>query len=253
MEVLSHTCLHSRPAMVRALSRAGQFAHLPTSVIADTLDELYDPTIRKRIRGEKIEAYAQNAVSWDLFEASQAGILTEPVFKASAAMWVAENAGVTCCLCLDVDYERAPLLHERFGVFFCPTFLRTGDPPRPSACGPLPFCLACGRALSNWTWREGGIHWSNEAPDEIMFAAAAWLVTNRTFRERVQDNAHRISELRFDPRRVQAWGKRRVKSRTRTCERCGGKRSIRAKVCRECFREEAPAAAQARWDQRRVA
>jgi hypothetical protein len=261
MPSLSHKRLHSHAYMLRVLSRAGQFAHLAPSDIGGALDELYDHNFRARIADQTLDCYAEAAVPIAFVKAQRGRLLAEKAYDARAAHYVAKTLGVTCCLCLDVDYASTELLDRRFGPFFCPTHLRcgndtrtsTGEYVRPARSGPLPFCQACARALSNWVWRNWGLARARQVPDEIAFASVSWLMTNRPFRERVQDNAHRAHLLRFDPRRIPAWGNGRITSRRLACEQCGSPRSRRAKTCRECFRQAAPAAAQARADKRRRA
>lgn len=230
MASMSHMRLHTRPYMLRALSRAGQFAHLAPSDIEGALDDLYSRTYRLRIMGTEVAKAAEAAVPWAFVKAGR--LLIAPAYDARTVNYIAHDMGVTCCLCLKVGYDQAPHLDPRFGPFYCPTHLRSG--PKT----PLPFCYPCGNALANWVWRNFGFNAGQPIGDHAIYAAAAWLVANRTFRERVQDNAYRLAELRFDPRSIQTWGKRPLKSRTRTCERCGGKRSIKAQTCRACFRAE---------------
>lgn len=260
MPSLSHKRPHGQPYMLRVLSRAGQFAHLASSDIEEALDELYDHTFRSRIAGSPIEAYAEKAVPLAFVKAARGRLLTERAYDATTAWYVAKTLGVSCCLCLRVDYPGATLLDRRFGPFYCPTHLRTGNDSRkrdgsyvrPSCGGPLPFCCACAAALSNWVWRNHGLGIQNPVDDHTIFASAAWLVTNRTFRERVQENAYRASELRFDPRRIQTWGRRSLRGKTATCDECGGKRAYKAKTCRSCFRKGASAAATERWQRLRA-
>ena len=248
MPSLSHRKLHGRAQMLRALSRAGQFAHVPVANLAENLDELYDIEFRLRLGRH---APSEMAVPLALVKARESGWLTEPGYDAKTIDYIAMWEGVCCCLCLRVDRPVGPAtpytIPKGFALFVCPTFLRVEGPERFDDQPPL--CLPCRHALGNKLWRDYGIH---ERPDTeaVWSALLAWLLANRSFRERVEANASKVNELRFDPRRIPARGRRSSKV---VCESCGGKRSPKALTCRACFREGASAAAQARWDVRRAA
>lgn len=188
--------------MIRAISRAGQFAHLEPSQVAWHLDRLYDISARTQWLGDRRYTYEERAdlaeasVPMALVRARRGRLLAAPAYEADTANFIASELGAICCLCLAVEYPTyfPPLDvdgRDSFHCFFSKTHLRgTGVPSLCSECvDQLRFKM---RAISPDASVE---------PD-VRPLALAWLAANPRFRARVKANARRASELKFDPRRI---------------------------------------------------
>ncbi len=202
MPSLSHKKLHGRSHMVRALMKAGQFAHLPQQRLEEALDALYNIEWRLtwEARRDARAGWAEEAVSIAFVKAAESRIIpARSYYDARTIHWIAHMEGSCCCLCLGDDGARAP-----YGIpvglisFLCPTFLRI-EGYREVTHPPL--CAKCAQMINAKLWREYGFRGPGE--NRVMWSATlAWLASNKTFRERVAANAANFNNLRFDPRRV---------------------------------------------------
>lgn len=252
MPSLSYKKLHGRGAILRALGRAGQFAHVPIADIGERLDNLYDVNYRLRI-GHTHAAH-ELAVPFVLVKARESRLFAEPHFDARTVDFLAYVEGVVCCLCLQISRPVGGAglygVPKGFIMHVCPTFLRAEG--RDAFDDQPPLCLDCRRAVANRLWRENGMHKVPDTPD-LWSSILAWLAANTSFRARVSEHSVNLHGIRFDPRRIPTWGKGPITIRQSVCKQCGSSCSPRAQTCRECFRQAAPAAAQARSDKRRRA
>lgn len=202
MPSLSHKRLHGREAMLRALLRAGQFAHVHEADLSEQLDWLYDIEYRLRIGPDHV-GHAL-AVPMALVKARETGLFSERHYDAQTIDFLALMEGVVCCLCLRVDKPIGPAgvygIPKGFVMYVCPTFLRAEGRPRFDEQPPL--CLPCRQGIANRLYREHGIF--NVPPDNphLWASILAWLPTSKAFRDRVKENAKNVSHLRFDPRHI---------------------------------------------------
>lgn len=204
MPSLSHKRLHGRAVILRALTAAGQFAHVPVENFSPHLDDLYNINTRiewARKRDARAKA-AELAVPLAFVKAHQTGLFDGHWYDAETVNYVSLLEGVTCCLCADTQMRvgGAYCVPRDLITHICPTFLRgeglTRDDRQP------PLCAPCQCAIAGRIWRMHGMHEPENRP-EFWGEILAWLAANKTFRERVETNAHLAAKLRFDPRHIQ--------------------------------------------------
>ena len=200
MKTLAHNRLYSREAVLRAMTAAGQFAHLSPEQIEAEVAILYDERRPWHEQGPLVRDTIERAVPRVLMMAHRDGFMARQCYDGEVINWVALRSGVTCCLCLDVDMPDGRfewVLPNGFLADVCPTFLAISGVHEIKAAQPA--CRACRRSLAGYFWRTYGIR--GPRGDDAWSAALAWLLLNPNFRERVVMHADNIDRLRFDPRR----------------------------------------------------
>ena len=214
MPTLSSKRLYSEQSMMRALLRAGEFAHLLPSDIRGALDQLY-----KWVRFESDEdklyyrkANADLAVPQSIIQAVN-GRLMQRAFSAYTPIFIAHECGILCSLCGTIDnryaYWRNTLLPERFRKFISPSHMTIIDKAgiiEPYK-EPSPTCCYCDNQLGGFLSRRG--YWvdtyNNRGPDAeaenlLYTSGLAWLSQQQSFRKRLKANGHNLDRCRFDPR-----------------------------------------------------
>lgn len=204
MQPLEIERLYERGEILRALLRAGQFAHLSEGEIGASLDELWDT--KRRVawvnNDPDVAKYAERAVTLGLVKAASTGIIQPRYFDAQVIDWISFTQPMLCVLCLSTAkvYRGISDIHLGFVSYLCPTFLELKGVPqfvRRPFCGPCSWAIA-GRLKAVGKWHRD--HAS--ADDEMLWAAIlAQLVGYREVRERIRENAPNVARLRFDPRR----------------------------------------------------
>ena len=201
--------------MLRVMLTAGQFAHVTPDQIESALDDLYDPSVRFDAEwGRNYNHHGcDDAVPYTLVKADQAGFLTERCYDCQTIHYFGRVAGIVCCLCLEIESERAYFnsgvgwsVPDSFVSFVCPTYLRAETTMRmpggmPVTQSGIPMCGRCIKAVGSKLWRDNGGKWL-EGNDALYLPALTWLLTNPSFRKRIERNAGNLSRLRFDPRKA---------------------------------------------------
>jgi hypothetical protein len=196
--VLAYGRYYGHDAMRRALTGAGQLAHVPEVNIWLGLEWLWDDE-RLEERDDPVESAA---VPIELVRAQAGGAIPKrtAVYLGGTVDYMVLRCGGLCSLCLSVNWPKEMLFADDLGLKFyrhiCPTWtLATGrEPGDARAFSRPPVCEACHEAIE----ASGALAAVGDGPAGWN-AAIAVLMGDRSFRRRL--DAGRDLDLRFDPRR----------------------------------------------------
>jgi hypothetical protein len=180
MPHISNKRLHTAAYMLRALSRAGQFAHLPVRWIEQDLALLY-----KQHAHREWSDYARQAVSEDVYRLHRAGVIPKMYSAAGTLQFFSIRYGSLCALCRSTSCD-CGWGSPRLSFFIAPTYLHVQD---GNLTGMI--CRQCSSNLPSLP--------SYDNRDAIA-ASLAVLITRKAFLRREQENRNRW--LRFDPCRI---------------------------------------------------
>tara|TARA_R110002126_G_scaffold89176_2_gene213245 strand:+ start:720 stop:1409 length:690 start_codon:yes stop_codon:yes gene_type:complete len=225
MPWLSARKLYTKPEMMRAFLRAGQFAHLTDKDISSRLDELHSPQFRYSKTTNKYQmAVIENCVPELLLSLSRKNAL-QPLYRPHTYQFLVEMHGCLCAMCFDVTNARQVQTAEnvRDAIFWTPDMYGYADYEfGKHGIGknkmeffyeyPANWCHACESAVYNSKpykeFRKMMWNCSYSLPRKMKEIEEMWAtlkaipycIQNKPqFLERISRNKTRY--IRFDPRR----------------------------------------------------